>query len=104
MPNKDPRVDRYIADAADFAQPILQHFRKLVHAAAPEAEETLKWSMPTFVQKGIICGMGAFKNHCIIHFWKGDLIFDGDAASRDEAMGGFGRLTSLEQLPSDQRR
>ena len=101
MAKKDPRVDAYIARAADFAKPILKHFRKLVHQAAPEIEETLKWSMPAFVHKGIVCGMAAFKNHAVIHFWKGDLMFAGDAKKRDEAMGDFGRLTSIEQLPAD---
>ncbi len=101
MSKRDPRVDAYIAKSADFAQPILKHFRKLVHQAAPEIEEAIKWSMPAFVQKGIVCGMAAFKNHCVIHFWKGDLIFDGDSKKREQAMGDFGRLTSLDQLPSD---
>src|SRR4051794_40455272 len=101
MAKKDPRVDAYIARAADFAKPILKRFRKLVHQAAPEIEEDLKWSMPAFVHKGIVCGMAAFKNHAVIHFWKGDLMFAGDAKKRDEAMGDFGRLNSLGQLPGD---
>src|SRR5437764_10926120 len=99
MPKKDARVDAYIAESPAFAQPILKHFRKLVHQAVPEVEETIKWSMPSFVHHGIVCGMAAFKKHAAIHFWKGDLMFDGDSAKRDEAMGDFGRLTSLEQLP-----
>lgn len=61
----------------------------------------MKWSMPSFVHKGIVCGMAAFKNHAMIHFWKGDLLFDGDRKKRDEAMGDFGRLTSLDELPGD---
>jgi len=101
MAKKDPRVDAYIARAADFAKPILKRFRKLVHQAAPEIEEDLKWSMPAFVHKGIVCGMAAFKNHAVIHFWKGDLMFAGDAKKRNEAMGDFGRLTSVDQLPGD---
>jgi uncharacterized protein YdeI (YjbR/CyaY-like superfamily) len=101
MPNKDPRVDAYIAKSADFAKPILKHFRKLVHEAAPQIVETIKWSMPSFVQQGIVCGMAAFKNHCVVHFWKGDLMFDGDSNKREEAMGDFGRITSLDHLPAD---
>jgi uncharacterized protein YdeI (YjbR/CyaY-like superfamily) len=102
MAKKNPRVDAYIAESADFAKPILKHFRKLVHEAAPQIEEELKWSMPAFVYKGIVCGMAAFKNHAAIHFWKGDLMFDGDASRREQAMGDFGRLTSVEQLPANQ--
>lgn len=46
MPSRDPRVDAYIAKAAPFAQPILRHIRVIVHAACPDAEETMKWSFP----------------------------------------------------------
>ena len=39
MGKKDPRVDAYIAKAADFAKPILNHLRSVVHEACPEVEE-----------------------------------------------------------------
>jgi uncharacterized protein YdhG (YjbR/CyaY superfamily) len=69
MKNTDPRVDAYIAKAAPFARPILRHLRKLVHEGSPEAEETMKWSMPAFVHRGkILCGMAAFKEHCTFGF------------------------------------
>jgi len=40
MPTKDKRVDAYIAKSADFAKPILNHLRALVHQACPQVEET----------------------------------------------------------------
>jgi len=104
MPKKDPRIDAYIAKSADFAKPILKHLRELIHSACPEVEETLKWSMPSFEYKGILCGFAAFKAHVTFGFWKGDLMFTGDAAAQkkaNEAMGHFGRLTKLSELPSD---
>ena len=100
----DPRVDRYIAQAPDFAQPVLKHLRQLVHSACPDVEETLKWSMPSFLYKGILCGFAAFKEHCTFGFWKGDLMFAGDGEVKkraDEAMGHFGRITSRADLPKD---
>ena len=36
MEEQDTRIDAYIEKAADFAQPILKHIRKLVHQASPE--------------------------------------------------------------------
>ena len=42
MGTKDPRVDAYIVRSADFARPILNHLRTIVHAGCPEVEETLK--------------------------------------------------------------
>jgi uncharacterized protein YdeI (YjbR/CyaY-like superfamily) len=101
MGKKDPRVDAYIAEAADFAKPILQHLRAVVHAHCPEVEETLKWSMPSFIYQGILCGMAAFKAHCTFGFWKHDLIVQGDPKA-ETAMGSFGRLTTLHDLPPDQ--
>jgi len=99
MPKKDPRIDAYIAKATDFAKPILTHLRKLVHAADPDVVETIKWNMPHFDHKGIVCGMAAFKAHCSFGFWKGMIL--GNRAAEDEAMGQFGRIKSLADLPGD---
>jgi hypothetical protein len=74
MASRDPRIDAYIARAAPFARPVLRHVRKLVHQGCPEVEETMKWSMPHFEYHGIMLGMAAFKEHCSIGFWKGELI------------------------------
>ena len=105
MPTKDLRVDAYIAGAAEFAKPILRHLRQLVHSACPEVEETLKWRCPTFMHKGMLCGMAAFKQHCTFGFWKHSLIIQQNPASKakaEEAMGQCGRITSLSDLPPDQ--
>lgn len=102
MPTIDPRVDAYIAKAADFAKPILIHIRDAVHKADPDIEETLKWGMPSFMHKGIVCGMAAFKAHCTFGFWKHSLMADksNPNANKDqEAMGNFGRITSIKDLP-----
>jgi uncharacterized protein YdeI (YjbR/CyaY-like superfamily) len=100
MRNKNPRVDAYIAKSASFARPVLNHIRKLVHAACPEVTETIKWSFPHFDYKGMMCAMAAFNQHCTFHFWKSKLIL-GDAPARDDAMGQFGRITSLADLPGN---
>jgi len=102
MPTIDPRVDAYIAKAADFAKPILIHIREAVHKADPDIEETLKWGMPSFMHKGIVCGMAAFKAHCTFGFWKHSLMVDKsnpNANKDEEAMGNFGRITSVKDLP-----
>ena len=108
MKNTDPRVDAYIAKAADFAKPVLRHLRKLVHEECPEAVETIKWGMPSFVLDGkILCGMAAFKAHCTFGFWNREvrrgLRRDG---SGEDAMGDLGRIAGLADLPpaADLRR
>lgn len=99
MVTKDKRFDAYIAKSAPFAQPILKHLRELVHASCPDVVETMKWSAPSFEYKGILCGMAAFKQHCAFGFWKHELVIGGDARA-DQAMGSFGRITQVSDLPS----
>ena len=104
MSNRSPQVDQVILKAAAFAQPILTHFRDLVHAVCPEVEEKIKWGMPFFVYKDDnLCHMAAFKQHCAIGFWKAKLIDEKlvATAKTEEAMGHFGKITSLKDLPSD---
>jgi len=101
MPTTDPRIDAYIERSADFAQPLLKHIRKLVHKAAPEIVETMKWSFPHFDHKGTVCSMAAFKEHCAFGFWKQSLLEDGAFPAEKTAMGSFGRITSRKDLPDD---
>lgn len=96
MGNRDPRVDAYIAKSADFAKPILNHIRTVVHEACPPVEETIKWSMPHFDYGGILCSMAAFNEHCAFHLWHGSLIVENGTR---EAMGQFGRITKVSDLP-----
>lgn len=101
MASRDPRVDAYIQKSADFAKPILTHLRETIHSAAPSAEETIKWGMPFFMYEGrILCSMAAFKAHCAFLFWKGAQIVGQSADRSDEAMGQFGRLTKVSDLPT----
>ena len=99
MGTRDPRVDAYIAKSAAFAKPILTHLRGIVHDACPKVSETIKWSMPSFEYEGLLCGIAAFKQHCTFGFWKHALVV-GDDAKAEEAMGSFGRIASLDDLPS----
>jgi uncharacterized protein YdeI (YjbR/CyaY-like superfamily) len=102
MGTRIDRTDAYIAKSAEFARPILEHLREVVHAACPEVEETFKWSFPCYMYKGMLCSMAAFKEHCSFGFWKSSLILGKDAAQTERSMGQFGRITRLSDLPADQ--
>jgi hypothetical protein len=97
----DPRVDAYIKKAQPFARPILNHIRKIVHAAVPDVQETMKWSTPHFDYKGIFCGMAAFKEHVGFGFWKAGLMQDLLPGTGLSAAGQFGRIATLQDLPGD---
>jgi len=104
----DTRIDDYIGKSAEFARPILQHLRQLVHQANPDVKETIKWGFASFDYKGPLCSMAAFKQHCVFGFWKAKLLHDpaGHLSERanqgGEAMGNLGRITSLSDLPPDE--
>lgn len=101
MPTVDPRVDAYIEKSQDFAKPILNHIRKLVHATCPDVTETMKWSFPHFDYKGMMCSMASFKTHCAFGFWKQQLMEDEAFPAEKTAMGSFGRITSVKDLPDN---
>lgn len=97
----DPRIDAYIAQAAPFARPLLERLRAQVHAACPEVEEAIKWSMPAFAYRGRpLASMAAFKQHATFGFWRGEEV---TGARGEGAMGQFGRLRTPADLPDEAR-
>ena len=111
MPKTDKRIDAYIAKSPDFAKPILARVREIVHEGCSDCEETLKWSAPTFMYNGaILCGMVAFKEHRIFHFWKGQLFVPnadkdgaGSTEARREAQAGARRAGSAHRRAQEEQ-
>jgi uncharacterized protein YdeI (YjbR/CyaY-like superfamily) len=98
--SREPRIDAYIARAQPFARPILQKVRERVHAVLPDVEEAIKWSMPAYMIAGkIVLITAAFKGHTALNFWRGQEL-RGEAANAD-AMGQFGKIKSIDELPAD---
>jgi len=98
--SRDPRIDAYIAKVQPFARPILEKVRDRVHAVIPDVEETVKWSMPAYTLGGkIVLITAAFKAHMALNFWRGQEL-RGQEANAD-AMGQFGKIKSLDELPPD---
>lgn len=101
---RNPKVDAYIAKAAPFAQPILRAIRERVMDSGVELEETLKWNSPSWTHEGkLLCGMAAFKAHCVFGFWHKDMQAEIAAAGKDKVgVGGIHRerLVSLDEVPS----
>src|SRR5207302_11491579 len=98
--NHDPRIDAYITKAQPFARPILEKMRERVHAVLPDAEESIKWSMPAYTLGGkIVLITAAFKAHTALNFWRGQELRGSDANA--DAMGQFGKIASVDELPGD---
>lgn len=107
MPAIDTRVDDYISKSAEFARPVLNHLRAVIHKACPALNETMKWSFPHFeYANNILCSMAAFKQHCAFTFWRGSLMQDPDqilaAAGEKTSMGHFGPIKSMADLPPEE--
>lgn len=60
-PAKD--IDAYIAGFPEPVQELLQKIRLTIRQAAPEAEETIKYAIPTFTLKGNLISLAAYKKH-----------------------------------------
>ncbi len=105
MSKKDIRVDNYIKNANDFAKPILNHLRKLIHQTCTNVLETIKWGFPHFEYNGILCSFASFKSHCSFYFWKVNLINDTHKILNlvgKTSMGCFGKLEKLSDLPKNE--
>jgi uncharacterized protein YdeI (YjbR/CyaY-like superfamily) len=107
MPTFDPKVDAYIAKAADFAKPVLEHFRTIVHKASPDITESIKWGVPSFDYKGkMLCSLAAFKQHCALGFWLGAQIkslqpYLAEAEDRAYEFGRIAHIKSVKDLPNN---
>ena len=87
MGKKDPRIDAYIEKSADFAKPILIEIRKRMHAAVPDIEENIKWSMPHFQYQGkLFAHLAAFKAHAAFGFALIGAVV-GEYAGADKGLG-----------------
>ena len=62
-PTLPQTIDDYIAGFPKDVQKILEKIRATIREAAPDAEETIKYRMPTFTMNGNLVHFAAFKNH-----------------------------------------
>jgi len=56
-------IDEYIAGFPNDVQEILEKVRMTIRKAAPDAEETIKYQMPTFTLEGNLVSFAAYKKH-----------------------------------------
>ena len=56
-------IDEYIADFPRDVQAVLQKIRTTIKKAAPGADETIKYQIPTFTLNGNLVYFGGFKTH-----------------------------------------
>jgi uncharacterized protein YdhG (YjbR/CyaY superfamily) len=62
-PTSPNNIDEYIAGFPQDVQEILEKIRLTIKKAAPDAEETINYQIPTFTLKGNLVHFAAFKKH-----------------------------------------
>ena len=60
---KPESIDKYISGQVESVRPRLQLIRETIHAAIPDAQEKISWSMPTFWKGQNLIHFAAFKKH-----------------------------------------
>lgn len=102
---QNPAIDSYIANAADFAKPILAHWRKLIHEHCPDVEEVMKWALPHFEYKNDnLCVIASYKNHCSFSFLKDSLMTDPRLKANKDLkpiQRFLGKISKMSDLPPD---
>lgn len=56
-------IDAYISDFPESTRVMLEELRLTIKKAAPDAEETINYGIPTFILKGNLVHFGGFQNH-----------------------------------------
>jgi len=62
-PAAPKNIDEYIAAFSPGVQTLLERIRLTIRNAAPDAQETISYRLPTFTQHGVLVYFAAFKNH-----------------------------------------
>ena len=56
-------IDEYIAEFPENVRDILEELRRVIRQAAPQAQEAIRYGIPTFRLNGNLVHFAAFKNH-----------------------------------------
>jgi hypothetical protein len=74
---RDPRVDAYLDPLPAWQRQLCQELRDLIHAAAPEVQETIKRTdRPYFVLEGNVCAIQAARDHINLFLYDGAIVPD----------------------------
>ncbi len=92
-------IDEYIAGFPPDVQKILTEMRTRIREVVPEAEEAMKYQLPTFVLNGNLVHFGAFRNHIGFYPTPSAIRAFTDELSRYETAKGSIRFPLSEPMP-----
>src|SRR6476646_1286039 len=94
-------LDEYIASFPPDVQQILEQIRTAIKEAAPGAEETIKYRMPTFVMHENLVHFAAFRNHVGFYPTPSGIAKFKDELSRYKSAKGSVQFPLDEPIPLD---
>ena len=74
--NPSERIDKQIAELADWRGQMFARLRKLILEAHPDITEEWKWDTAVWSHQGLVCAVGAFKETVKINFFQGAFLED----------------------------
>ena len=74
--NASERIDKRIAELDDWRGKLFAKVRTLIQEADPDIVEEWKWDTGVWSHNGLVCAVGAFKDHLKINFFKGASLED----------------------------
>ena len=74
--NPTERINKQIAELADWRSHMFVQLRKLIHEADPDITEEWKWNTAAWSHQGLVCALGAFKKSVKMNFFQGALLED----------------------------
>ena len=74
--NASERIDKRIAELDDWRGKLFAKVRALIHEADPDIIEEWKWDTGVWSHNGLVCAVGAFKDHLKVNFFKGASLED----------------------------
>jgi len=74
--NPSERIDKHIAELADWRGQLVARLRKLILEADPDITEEWKWETAVWSHRGLVCAVGAFKETVKMNFFQGAFLED----------------------------
>ena len=98
---KAQTIDEYIALQDEAVQPRLREVRAIIHAAIPDAEERISWSMPTYWKGKNLIHFAASKKHLGVYPGGEATTVFADVLKDYDVSKGTIRLPWNKELPAD---
>jgi hypothetical protein len=76
MMNPSERIDKQIAELADWRGQMIARLRKLILETDPDINEGWKWDTAVWSHQGLVCAVGAFKETVKMNFFQGASLED----------------------------